>query len=77
MASHHPGRPKVAATVLGVMAALSTVTLAGSAYSTAPTGSQITLAVVGSALAGCLAVRGGWPTAVSPFKKICEYPSAP
>ena len=69
VASHHPARPKLVAAVLGVMVALSTVALAGSAYTTAPTGSQVTLALVGSVLAGCLAARAGWPTTVS-LKKI-------
>jgi hypothetical protein len=69
VASYPSGRPKLVAAVLGVMAALSTVTLAGSAYTTAPTGSQITLVLVGTIFAGCLAVLGGWPTAVRLQKK--------
>jgi hypothetical protein len=69
VASHHPGRPKVVAAILGMMTALSAVTLAGSGYVTAPTGSQVTLALVGSALAGCLAMWAGWPTGVRLQKK--------
>jgi len=39
-----------------MLTALSAAMLASAAYSTAPTGSQITLLLVGSVLAGCLAV---------------------
>ena len=59
MASHHPGRPKVVAAVLGVLTGLSAVSLAGAGYAAAPTHSQISLALVGSVLAGCLAAWAG------------------
>jgi hypothetical protein len=39
-----------------MLTALSAAMLASAAYTTAPTGSQITLLLVGSVLAGCLAV---------------------
>lgn len=40
-----------------MLTALSAAMLAGAAYSTAPTDFQIALLLVGSVLAGCLAVR--------------------
>jgi hypothetical protein len=52
------------------MIAVSTVALAGAGFATAPTHSQITLALIGSVLAGCLAVRAGWPTANPSQKKM-------
>jgi hypothetical protein len=39
-----------------MLTALSAAMLAGAAYTTAPTGSQVTLLLLGSVLAGCLAV---------------------
>jgi hypothetical protein len=56
VALHLSGRPKLAAAIRGMLTALSAAMLAGAAYTTAPTGSQITLLLVGSVLAGCLAV---------------------
>jgi hypothetical protein len=70
VASHHLARPKVVAAVLGVGAALSAVALEGAGLSTVPTALQITLALVGSAIAGCLAARTEWPTAVRPEKNL-------
>ena len=69
MPLHAPNRPKVVAAVLGVVTAFSTVTLAGAGWTTLPTRSQGTLALVGSVLAGSLAVRAGWPTPCAKKKK--------
>src|SRR5256885_286576 len=56
MASHRPGRPKVVAAIRAMLTALSAAMLASAAYSTVPTGPQLTLLLLGSVLAGCLAV---------------------
>jgi hypothetical protein len=46
----------IVAAIRAMLTALSAAMLVSAAYSTAPTGSQITLLLVGSVLAGCLAV---------------------
>ncbi len=55
--------------MLGVVTALSAVALAGAGFPTVPTHSQVTLALVGSVLAGCLGTWMSWPAGLSAQKK--------